>query len=147
MKDTSRARSASIVLHVEDDQALAGAIKSLLEIAGHVAISATGSADAIAQLTRTGIRPDVLIVDYRLASSETGTDVAEQIASLVGHSIPTIVLTGDLVNAEVPWMPGAPMMLVAKPVDASTLLETIEHFTSLHHAVRAPWDQGRGVPR
>lgn len=120
------------VLHVEDDAALADSVRLLLKSAGHGSVQAHSSAEALGKVTNDGIQPDVLIVDYNLNEEMTGTDVAEQIARITGYSLPTIVLSADLPNVEVPWLPGAPIMLVSKPVDPNALLETVEHFSELH---------------
>lgn len=120
------------VLHVEDDVALADSVRLLLKSAGHGSVHARTSAEAIRMVTHEGVKPDVLIVDYQLNDEMTGTDVAEQLSRVMGHPLPTIVLSADLPNAEVPWLPGAPIMLVSKPVDPNALLETVEHFSQLH---------------
>ncbi len=125
------------MLHLDDDVALNAVLRSLLLAAGFVTITATSSEEAINHVLRYGARPDVLLMDYRLAEEETGTDVAERIARALGYPVPTIMLTADLANAEVPWMPGAPLMLVAKPADTTTLLEAIQHFTAMHRAATA----------
>ena len=44
----------------------------------------------------------MLIVDYNLGDGMTGTEVAEEFARLLGHAVPTVILTGDPANAEVP---------------------------------------------
>jgi CheY-like chemotaxis protein len=123
------------VLQIEDDVALSGALALFLRGAGVASQVAACSTEALAQIDR-GLQPDILLVDYNLSEEMTGTDVAEEIARRLGYVLPTIMLTADLVNAEVPWMPGAPMMLVAKPIDSTALLETIEHFTVLHRSAR-----------
>jgi CheY-like chemotaxis protein len=127
--------SPATVLQIEDDRAVASALALFLRGAGVVSQVAACGAEALAQLER-GLRPDILLVDYNLSEEMTGTDVAEEISRRLGYAVPTIMLTADLVNAEVPWMPGVPMMLVAKPVDAAALLEIIEHFTVLHRSAR-----------
>jgi two-component system, sensor histidine kinase len=124
----------SVVLHLDDDTVLNAAVRSLLQAAGFETISAATAEEAVAHVLQRGARPDVLLLDYRLAEESTGTDVAERIARALGYPVPTIMLTANLANAEVPWMPGAPIMLVAKPADATTLLEAVEHFTALHRA-------------
>jgi two-component system, sensor histidine kinase len=138
---------ACVVLHLDDDVALNDAVRALLQAAGCKTISATCSDEAVDQVLKLGARPDVLLMDYRLAEEATGTDVAERIARALGYPIPTIMLTANLANAEVPWMPGAPIMLVAKPADPTMLLETIEHFTALHRAMRSRLRMGVPITR
>jgi DNA-binding NtrC family response regulator len=124
------------VLHVEDDVALAASVAMLLRVSGFEAITASSSAAALAHIAN-GIRPDLLLVDYRLAEDATGTDVAEMIVRLLGYTVPTILLTADLPNAEIPWLPGAPIMLASKPMDPNALIDTIEHFTTLHRSAQS----------
>ena len=61
-------------------------------------------------------RLDVLIVDYNLGRGMTGTEVAEEFARLLGHAVPTVMLTGDPANAEVPWLADAPVWVARKPL-------------------------------
>jgi FixJ family two-component response regulator len=126
-----------VVLHVEDDAAVANSVRMLLKTCGYQTRSFTNAADAEASVCDVGLRPDVLIVDYQLGEAETGTDVAERIAATVGYPLPTIVLTGNLANAEVPWMPGAPIMMASKPMDGAQLIETVQSFSALHRAAQA----------
>jgi hypothetical protein len=58
----------------------------------------------------------VLIVDYYLGGGMTGTELAEAFARLLGHAVPTIMLTGDPANAEVPWLADAPVWVARKPL-------------------------------
>ena len=46
----------------------------------------------------------------------TGTEVAEEFARLLGHAVPTVILTGDPANAEVPWLADAPVWVARKPL-------------------------------
>ena len=51
----------------------------------------------------------------------TGTEVAEEFARLLGHAVPTVMLTGDPANAEVPWLADAPVWVARKPLLPDTL--------------------------
>ena len=126
-----------VVLHVEDDAAVANSVRLLLKTCGYQTRTFTNAADAEGSVSEAGLRPDVLIVDYQLGEDETGTDVAERIAETLGYSVPTIVLTGNLSNAEVPWMPGAPILMAPKPMDGAQLIETVQSFSELHRAAQA----------
>ena len=130
-----RTTTAPVVLQIEDDAILAVSVEMLLR-SGSVRSPVAASGDEALRLIARGMQPDVLLLDYHLAEDATGNDVAEEIALRLGHTVPTILLTGDLANVEIPWMPGAPMILVAKPVDPNDLLETIQHFTALLRSTR-----------
>ncbi len=130
------AAQAYVVLHVEDDSAILRATQMLLRSAGYRALTASTAASALEQLQT--VKPDVLIVDYQIGGDMTGTEVAEEIAQRCGYRVPTIVLTADLANADIPYIPGAPIMLAAKPLDPERLLKTVEHFAALHRELDQP---------
>jgi hypothetical protein len=71
---------------------------------------------ALAQVEALRGRLDVLIVDYDLGLGMTGTELAEEFARLLGHAVPTVMLTGDPANAEVPWLADAPVWVARKPL-------------------------------
>ncbi len=126
---------AALVLHIEDDEAVARSTRLLLLSAGYRSLMAADRSQALA-LIQQGHRPDVLLVDFHLGNGSTGTEVAEEIMHQVGFSIPVILLTADLPNIEVPWMPGAPLLLASKPMLPQALLEAIEHFGILQRLAR-----------
>ena len=82
-------------------------------------------------------RLDVLIVDYHLGGGLTGTEVAEEFARLLGHAVPTIILTGDPANAEVPWLSNAPVWVARKPLAPATLLAALPPLVAFRRAVAA----------
>jgi CheY-like chemotaxis protein len=124
------------LLHIEDDAAVIKSMAQLCRTIGYETTGVASRASALAALQK-GLRPAVLLVDYHLASPETGTDVAEEVMQWLGYTVPAILLTADLANVEVPWMPGAPLLLASKPMHPGLLVETVEHFAALHQAQRA----------
>jgi CheY-like chemotaxis protein len=124
-----------LILHVEDDDALRRSIGMLLRSAGFETREATCGEDALAQVDSLRGRLDVLIVDYNLGQSLTGTEVAEEFARLLGHAVPTVILTGDPANAEVPWLADAPVWLARKPLLPETLLAALPALVAFRRAV------------
>jgi CheY-like chemotaxis protein len=104
------------VLHVEDDYEVRLATAALLKVAGFDAREASSSESALAQAEELKNKLDVLIVDYHLGGDMSGTEVAESLVRLLGHGVPTVILTGDPANAEMPWLKNSPVWLVRKPV-------------------------------
>ena len=82
-------------------------------------------------------RLDVLIVDYDLGRGMTGTELAEEFARLLGHAVPTVMLTGDPANAEVPWLAEAPVWVARKPLYPETLLAALPPLVAFRRAVAA----------
>jgi len=126
-----------LILHVDDDAALRRSTAMLLRSAGFETREATCGEDALAQVEALRGRLDVLIVDYDLGAGLTGTEVAEDFARLLGHAVPTIMLTGDPANAEVPWLADAPVWVARKPMQAETLLAGLQPLVAFRRAVAA----------
>ena len=126
-----------LILHVDDDAALRRSTAMLLRSAGFETREATCGEEALAQVEALRGRLDVLIVDYDLGAGLTGTEVAEDFARLLGHAVPTIMLTGDPANAEVPWLADAPVWVARKPMQAETLLAGLQPLVAFRRAVAA----------
>src|SRR5262249_47562973 len=126
-----------LVLHVDDDQALRRSTGLLLRSAGFETREAACGEHALAQVEALRGRLDVLIVDYQLGLGMTGTEVAEDFARLLGHAVPTVMLTGDPANAEVPWLAGAPGWVARKALSAETLLAALPPLVAFRRAVAA----------
>ena len=126
-----------LILHVDDDDALRRSTALLLRSAGFETREATCGEEALAQVEALRGRLDVLIVDYDLGAGLTGTEVAEDFARLLGHAVPTIMLTGDPANAEVPWLADAPVWVARKPMQAETLLAGLQPLVAFRRAVAA----------
>jgi len=124
-----------LILHVDDDEAMRRSTAMLMRSAGFDTREAACGEDAISQVDSLRGRLDVLIVDYNLGRSMTGTEVAEEFARLLGHAVPTVILTGDPANAEVPWLADAPVWLARKPLQPETLLAALPPLVAFRRAV------------
>ncbi|HEU4591791.1 MAG TPA: response regulator [Steroidobacteraceae bacterium] len=126
-----------LILHVDDDEGLRRSTAVLLRNAGFETREAVCGEDALAQIEALRGRLDVLIVDYDLGAGMTGTELAEDFARLLGHAVPTVMLTGDPANAEVPWLADAPVWVARKPLHAATLLAALPPLVAFRRAVAA----------
>jgi CheY-like chemotaxis protein len=126
-----------LVLHVDDDQDIRRSTALLLRCAGFETREASSGEDALTQAEALRGRLDVLIVDYNLGLGMTGTEVAEEFARLLGHAVPTVMLTGDPANAEVPWLADAPVWVARKPLEPDTLLAALPALVDFRRAVAA----------
>lgn len=126
-----------LILHVDDDEAMRRSTAMLLRSAGFETREANCGEDALTQVEALRGRLDVLIVDYDLGRSMTGTELAEELARLLGHAVPTVILTGDPANAEVPWLTDAPVWLARKPLLPDTLLAALPPLVDFRRAVTA----------
>lgn len=116
------------VLHVEDDADLARSVAMLLRSCGYRTATAPSAQAALELIGPHGLRPDILIIDFNLPGAMDGAELAEEVCRAMGHCIPTILLSGELANAEMPWMPGVPVLPLSKPADPELLLKAVETF-------------------
>ena len=128
---------APLVLHVEDDAAMRVSVQMLMRSAGLSVVSVASGAEALRRVRDEKLAPDVLIVDFHLPDEMTGTDVAEALARIIGHAPPTIILTGDTSNAELPWIVGAPVWMLGKPFNPQVLLAGVEALARFHRVTHA----------
>lgn len=136
-KTQAGAQEAFVVLHVEDDAPLAASVARLLRAAGFEALSAPDGDSALEQIAHGCKAPDVLIMDVNLPGGMDGADVAQEICRALGHVVPTVFLSGQLSNVGLPWLPGAPLLFVAKPIDADVLVQVVDSFAGLGRFIRA----------
>jgi two-component system, sensor histidine kinase len=129
------AAARGVILHVDDDEPMRRATALLLRVAGYETREAASGELALAQASTLRGRLDVLIVDYYLGGSLTGTEVAEELARLLGHAVPTIILTADPANAEVPWLSHAPVWVARKPLAPEALLAALPPLVAFRRAI------------
>ena len=72
-----------------------------------------GAAAAAAQKV---IRPDLLIVDFRLESGHTGLEVIETMRRTFGPSLPAVIVTGSLMSNQEGEAHAHDFHLLLKPV-------------------------------
>lgn len=125
-----------VILHVEDDPGMRDSLSVVLKLSGFDAHVAADAASALARSASLRDELDVLIVDYHLGGETTGTDVAEEVSRVLGRSLPTVILTGDPANAQIPLLNRAPVWLVRKPLDTEVLVAALPSLVEFHRAVR-----------
>jgi CheY-like chemotaxis protein len=76
---------------------------------------------AIGELERY---PDLIVADLRLADSRSGIDAVRQLRHELGMPIPAIIVSGDTGSSAEREARAAGLMLLPKPVVASTLHTT-----------------------
>jgi signal transduction histidine kinase/CheY-like chemotaxis protein len=84
---------ATVVL-VDDDVEIRASMHLLLEAWGCRLVSGAALGDAEEKLRAEDLRPDALIVDYRLADAMTGLQVIDRMRALYGAELPALVITG-----------------------------------------------------
>jgi two-component system, sensor histidine kinase len=111
------------VLFIDDDSSVADSLSMLLAVAGFKAVGAGDSDEALARLEE-GLRPDVVISDYRMPK-ENGLVVIARLRQALGRDTPAIVMTGDTSLRHIEAQNIASLKVVQKPFDADALIALI----------------------
>ncbi|MGR3714067.1 MAG: PAS-domain containing protein [Shimia sp.] len=115
-----------IVLLVENDADLRGAISMTLENWGADVLACEGHSEAIALLREIDIAPDVILADYQLDDGATGTGLITDLRATYG-ALPAVVITANREPA---------VQAEAQALDAPILHKPLD-LDALHHALEA----------
>jgi two-component system, sensor histidine kinase len=109
-----------LIVIVEDDAAVLGGLDVLLKSWG-ADVAAFDSFQACADWVAAGgerpaVKPDLLIVDFRLESGHTGLEVIETMRARFGRSLPAVIVTGSLMSNQEGEAHAHDFHLLLKPV-------------------------------
>jgi CheY-like chemotaxis protein len=82
------------VVLVDDDVEIRESMRMLLEGWGCRYVAGATLADIEDQLQKNRLKPDALIVDYRLAGAMSGLQVIERLRAEFGKQLPALIITG-----------------------------------------------------
>ena len=118
----------AIVLFIDDDPAVVDATSMLLETTGvevHSALNGDNALDIVA----AGVRPDVIVSDYRLPRYN-GIEVVRRVREATSSDLPAILMTGDTSISEIESSGLEKCTVLRKPVDTDRLIELIAQVTT-----------------
>ena len=109
-----------LIVIVEDDPSVLGGLQVLLKSWGADVVAFDGytaAADwAAAAAAQKMIKPDLLIVDFRLESGHTGLEVIDAMRGAFGKSLPAVIVTGSLMSNQEGEAQAHDFHLLLKPV-------------------------------
>jgi CheY-like chemotaxis protein/anti-sigma regulatory factor (Ser/Thr protein kinase) len=108
------------VLVIDDEPEVVGALGLLLGEWGARPIPAGSLAEARGRLAAAGGRPDLMLVDYRLANGENGIAVIETLNAELGF-VPAVLVTGDTASEQLQEFEDAGYPVLHKPVKPEAL--------------------------
>ncbi len=117
-----------VVLFVDDDPAIIDATTMLLGVSGFEVHSALNGEEALAHIER-GIRPDVVVSDYRLPGYN-GVEVVRRIRESTVADLPTVIMTGDTSAREIDAANLSNCTVLHKPVDTGQLISLLQTTTA-----------------
>jgi signal transduction histidine kinase/CheY-like chemotaxis protein len=130
--DASRAPEApfnvmprGLILVIDDDVAIQGAMTSLLSNWGHEVVAAGSLAEMLERVETSLRRPDLILCDYRLRDGENGIDVIRRLQSEYNEALPAALITGDTAPDRLREARESGLILLHKPVTNIKLRATV----------------------
>jgi signal transduction histidine kinase/CheY-like chemotaxis protein len=124
---TSSALNGRRILVVDDDLLVSEATSRALSRAGAHVFEATSAQEATSLLgSNPSLVVDVLVVDYRLAGTETGAEVIEQVRRALGRTVPAVMITGDTAADDLKQLRSYQLKVIHKPVSSYELIATVQ---------------------
>lgn len=112
------------ILLVEDDRSVRDATRMLLRVEGF-RVSAVCSLAEAQQTARETSDIDLLVTDYHLGGSETGTQVLASLREQLGRPLKAVLITGDTSSAVRDLTVDELVRVASKPIKADELLAMI----------------------
>ena len=115
------------ILVIEDDSFVRSALESLLGLEGLTVVSAAHGDEALALVTKEGMRPDLVLSDFNLPGSLNGVEAIEALRVALDWKVPAIVLTGDIRSRATDTIATHDVAVITKPLDGDELIQLINH--------------------
>ena len=134
----------ALVVFIENEAAIAGAMVELLAGWSCEVVAAPTAEDALARLG--GRRPDVLLSDYHLDDGRTGLEALALLHARLGPAVPAALITADRDPGLRAAAEAAGYRLLHKPVRPGALRALLAQMLA-ERAGRAVGGAGEGPPR
>jgi PAS domain S-box-containing protein len=112
-----------VVLFVEDNPVVALSVEMMLSDAGFDVHEASAG-EAALEIIGAGVRPDVIMSDYRLPTYD-GLEVIRRVRAAAGSEIPAVLVTGDMAVTETSPTALPDCKVLYKPVQPEELAHVI----------------------
>lgn len=125
------------ILIVDDEAPVRKLLSEVLSNEGHSVIAQATPKDALAWANFDRVLPDILLTDFDFNNSTTGLRLVQDLRSIWGIAVPTIILTGDITTATAKRIAGEGHHHLVKPVKPETLNALISNILSKEGALKA----------
>jgi CheY-like chemotaxis protein/anti-sigma regulatory factor (Ser/Thr protein kinase) len=92
---TASAPARSLVMVIDDDDAVLEAVRLTLETFGYRVVAARSQTAALSALDDPACAPEAVVTDFRLGDDANGLDTLALLRGRLGWKVPGVVLTGD----------------------------------------------------
>jgi signal transduction histidine kinase/CheY-like chemotaxis protein len=124
----------SNILVIDDEAEIRDAMRQLLVNWGCNAICIDSISEARLAVTQAGLKPDLIIADYRLRDSQTGVDAIRSVIEELGAKVPGILITGDTAPERLQEAAKSGFKLLHKPVNPGQLRMVVNHLLAKQYA-------------
>lgn len=118
------------ILVLDDDISVLEGMHGLLSHWGCQVISAGSPSEAVDKVAASILKPEVLIIDYRLTDNVSGIDVATNLQKRFGYPIAVLIITGDTGPERLREADASGFPLLHKPVQPAKLRSTLHYLIS-----------------
>ena len=120
------------VLLIEDDVEVLKATRQLLETWGCEVVTGRKIDEVMAVVEQPGaVPPDIIIADNRLPGGAEGVEIASRVQEIIGHTVPTVIVTGDMQEDHLRDISGYGYQVMFKPVQPARLRSLISNMINL----------------
>jgi signal transduction histidine kinase len=110
-----------LVAVVDDDLAILGAMRQMLEGWGCEVVLAASGDELLESLEARGRAPDLVVSDWRLHGEERGSEVVERLRRSYGSGLPAALVTGESTGEHLRQLRRLGDPVLAKPVSPARL--------------------------
>lgn len=127
----------NMILILDDDTSILEGMRGLLTYWGCKVITSTTSVEVLRRIQIDRIKPNLLIIDYRLAENESGIEIARKIQNQFSFQLPVILLTGDTSPDRLQEAVSSGFQLLHKPVQIPELRSTMQNLLTKNSIKRS----------
>ena len=132
---TTNTRVGGMILVVDDDKDVEELLDQTLRDEGHMTVTARDGVTALAQVSASAIKPDLILADFNLPNGLTGLQLVEKIRAVFKRQIPAIILTGDISTDTLRDIAQHDCVQLNKPIKRSELMDSIHAYLPRQPAV------------
>ncbi len=121
------ALSGRAILILDDDISVLEGMQGLLNHWGCLVTAASSPAEAVDKLATNKLKPELLIIDYRLTDNVSGIDVARSLQKRLGYAVCVLIVTGDTGPERLQEAEASGFPLLHKPVQPAKLRSTLQY--------------------
>jgi len=126
-----------MVLVIDDEEEIRDSLSELLRNWHCDVVASASGEEAVLSLQKNKIRPDIMLVDYRLCGDETGAAVIDRINALyekndMAQTIPAVIVTGDTAPDRIKEAERSGYRILHKPVAPDAIRSLLEEMIGQH---------------